>query len=413
MTLPTPSPFARHRADFELNAGRRAAPYGEAERAILNRAAATEARAEISAWPGYAPTPLVALDRLARAIGVARIDYKDEAARFGLGSFKALGGAYAVFRLLAARVEEATGRRPGGAELAAGTHAALTRGLTVTCATDGNHGRSVAWGARRFGCACVIYVHATVSAARADAIAALGARVVRTRGTYDDAVRTAAADAQRNGWVVVSDTSYPGYMDIPRAVMQGYTVMVQEALDQLSGRAAPPPTHAFVQGGVGGLAAAVTAHLWETFGAARPAVVVVEPERAACLMASARAGRPVAVEGDLDTVMAGLACGEPSLLAWRILDPGATAFMTVEDESALEAMRLIASGEAGARVVGGESGVAGLAGLMALAARDEWRRAVGLDAGSRVLLFGSEGDTDPDSYRAAVGRSGAEVRRTA
>lgn len=394
--------FATLPARLIVNPRRDPGPYGEPLQTILSLAGAAAAGREIAAWPGYAATPLVGLPPLADTLGVASIDYKDKSGRFGLGSFKALGGAYAVYRLLADRVEAETGQRPSAADLAAGRHAVRTRGVTVVCATDGNHGRSVAWGARMFGCGCVIYIHATVSPARAEAIAAYGARVIRTAGTYDDAVRQAAQDAVADGSIVVSDTSYPGYMDIPRDVMQGYTVLVEETLRQLAARREAPPTHVFVQGGVGGLAAAVTAHLWDTLGPDRPFVVLVEPETAACLCASAEAGRAVAVDGDLDTIMAGLACGEPSLLAWQILDPGVGAFMTVADEAAEEAMRLLARGEAGARLVSGELGAAGLAGLLCLAARDDWRRAIGLDGRSRVLLIGSEGDTDPVAYRRIV-----------
>ena len=380
------SGFASLPAGMHVNRMWRPGPYGDAERAILSREGAATARAEISRWPGYAPTPLRPLPDLAARLRVGRIDYKDEAGRFGLGSFKALGGAYAVWRLLAGR------------------SGAAARAVTVTCATDGNHGRAVAWAAQMFGCRCVIYLHATVSAARSDAIARYGAEIVRVPGTYDDAVRAAAADAQRHGRLVVSDTSYAGYMDVPRHVMQGYAVMVEEALEQCG----VPPTHVFVQGGVGGLAAAVTAHLWESLPAQRPSVVVVEPATAACLFASAAAGHPVSVGGDLDTIMAGLACGEVSPLAWSILAPGAAAFMTIVDEAAAATMRLLA-GRA-PPVVGGESGVAGLAGLLCLAERPDWRAAIGLDAGAVVLLFGSEGDTDPESYRRIVGRSADAVR---
>lgn len=353
----------------------RAGAYGARQRAVLNRDAFAAARAEIAGWPGYAPTPLRALAEIARAAGVARVDYKDEAGRFGLGSFKALGGAYAVLRQL-----RTAGQPPAQ--------------IVVTCATDGNHGRSVAWGAQRFGCGCVIYIHETVSQGRADAIAAYGAEIRRVPGTYDDAVRQAAHDAAANGWIVVSDTSYPGYTDIPRDVMQGYAVMVDEALGALE----RPPTHVFIQAGVGGLAAAVCGHLWETLGDARPRTIVVEPDRAACLFESARQGRAASIGGALDTAMAGLACGETSLLAWEILEEGAGDFLTVTDEAAFAAMRLLAP-----EIVAGESAVAGLAGLLGAAARPDLARALGLDASSRVLLFGSEGDTDPELYRRIVG----------
>lgn len=397
--------LAAGQAVFQSNPARTGGPYPDAFQATLSLAAAREAFSQISSWKGYRPTPLVSLDRLAAELGIAKLLYKQEAGRFGLGSFKALGGAYAVFRLLSDRIEAETGAAPSAADLIDGRHAERVRDITVTCATDGNHGRSVAWGASLFGCQSVIFVHETVSKARADAIAGFGARVVRTPGNYDDSVREADRAAKANGWSVISDTSYPGYVDVPRNVMQGYSVMAEEAIRELG---AARPTHVFLQGGVGGLAAAVTAHLWESYGAA-PTVVVVEPLTAACLFESNRAGRPVAVTGDLDTIMAGLACGEPSVIAWPILASGAAAFMAIPDDTVRAAMRRLASGEAGARLVGGESGVAGLAGLIELAGNAEWRDAIGLDAHSSVLVIGSEGDTDPALYREIVGRSAAEV----
>jgi diaminopropionate ammonia-lyase len=371
---------------------------------ILGLSAFAVAKREIASWPGFAPTPLRALSGLARAAGIGGLLYKDEASRFGLGSFKALGGAYAVFRLLRQQIGSAV----TAADLTSRRYAGRLSDITVTCATDGNHGRSVAWGARTFGCACKIYVHGTVSQGRCDAIAAYGAEIRRVAGTYDDAVRQAASDAAAQGWHVVSDTSYEGYTDIPRDVMQGYAVMVDEALGQMPDGILP--THVFVQGGVGGLAASVCAHLWETLGTGRPLFVVVEPDKADCLFRSANAGHPVAAEGDLDTIMAGLACGEPSLLAWKILQPGADAFMTVTDGAAMESMRLLADGAHGdPPLVAGESAVAGLAGLLLAAEDPDARARLGLSPESVVLLFGTEGATDPEVYRRIVGRSPEEV----
>lgn len=357
----------------------RRAPYDAALQSILSLSKAREAQRAIAAWDGYAPTPLRDLDFLAREARVAAVHYKDEGFRFGLKSFKALGGAYAVERLVAAKGRD---------------------GLTVTCATDGNHGRAVAWGARRAGISAVIYVHETVSQGRADAIASFGATVVREGRTYDDAVRASTQAAQQNGWHIVSDTSWPGYEDVPKSVMQGYALLGMEAQDQ-----GARPTHVFVQGGVGGLAAGVLSFFWEILGADRPVLTVVEPETAACLFESARAGALRAVGGDLDTIMAGLACGEPSLLAWQLLGKGADAFMTISDAMAADAMRLLAD----QGIIGGESGVAGLAGFRTAAADPALRAALGLDENSRVLLIGTEGATDPDVYRAIVGRSAEEV----
>lgn len=409
MTLPNPPVtwLANPAAD-------RTEAYGPARAAILNADALASARAEITAWPGYAPTPLRDLAPLAAAAGLAALHYKDEAGRFGLGSFKALGGAYAVSRLLCRELSARLGRPVSGAELR--TDPALRAAcadITVSCATDGNHGRSVAWGARMFGCRCVIYVHATVSAGRQQAIEAFGARVVRTPGNYDDAVRQADADARQHGRHVISDTSYPGYLDVPRDVMQGYQLMVDEAVQQLGSW----PTHVLVQAGVGGFAAAVCAWFWERAGAdpaRRPVFVVAEPARADCLLRSARAGRPVAVTGALDTLMAGLACGEVSLLAWDILDHGADAFCSVDDAAAVAVMRLLARPPAGlAPVVAGESAVAGLAALFGLAQDPAARAALGLGADSRVLCFGSEGDTDPALYARLVGADAATLRAPA
>lgn len=400
------SDFAHVEARLVMGHPAARGPYPVAFKPVLNLAAGHEARRLIAAWQGYAETPLVPLDALAASTSVGKIFYKQEAERFGLGSFKALGGAYAVYRLLSDLIAARTGITPAPEDILGGRHADIVSDVTVTCATDGNHGRSVAWGARMFGCHSVIFIHETVSQGREAAIAGYGARVIRTRGNYDDSVREAARMAAEKGWHVVSDTSYPGYTDVPRNVMQGYSVMADEAERQLG---ALRPTHIFIQGGVGGLAAAVTAHFWETLGAGAPTVVVVEPETAACLLESAVAGKPTAVGGDLETIMAGLACGEPSIIAWPILEAGVSAFIALPDGAAADTMRLLASGEAGARLVGGESGVAGLAGFLVAAARPEWREKLGLDENSIVLVFGSEGDTDPELYEKIVGRSGREV----
>jgi diaminopropionate ammonia-lyase len=358
----------------------RARAYGPGEREILSLAAADRACAVITQWPGYRPTPRRRLDRLARELGLAEILYKDEGERFVLKSFKALGGAYAV---------EALARERGAGN------------LVVACATDGNHGRAVAWGAQRAGCRAVIYIHQGVSEGRAEAIRGFGAEVRRAGRHYDDSVRIVAEDAAREGWQIVSDTSWPGYMEIPRMVMQGYALLAMEAWE-----AGARPTHVFVQGGVGGIAAGVLSWFWERMGPDRPILVVVEPDRAACVLASARAGALAPATGDLDTIMAGLACGEASPLAWAILDSGADAFMAIPDDAAADTMRELA----GDGVVGGESGVAGRAGRRLAAADPPKRAALKLGADSRVLLFGTEGDTDPQVYRDIVGRSGNEVR---
>lgn len=357
------------------------------------------AQEEIASWPGYAQTPLVDLPDVAAAARVGSVHYKDEGGRFGLGSFKALGGAYAVMRLLQAQLaKRGVANAVNAKALMGGTHKDATRAITVCCATDGNHGRSVAWGARLFGAACVIFVHEHVSQGRRDAIAQYGAEIRVVPGNYDDAVREAQKQADANAWFVVSDTSYPGYTEVPRDVMQGYRVMAEEAATQIGAA----PTHVFIQGGVGGVAAAVSSHMRARFGAA-VRIIVVEPDKAACLLASAEAGQPTIIEGDLDTLMAGLACGEPSLLAWQELERAAFAFMAVPDESAVDCMKVLATRKP--PVVAGESAVAGLAGLL-LAAQEPFAvAALGLARDSRILLFGTEGATDPEVYARLVGHS--------
>jgi diaminopropionate ammonia-lyase len=369
---------------------------------VLPNGGFRRAQADISAWPGYAPTPLHALPGIAREAGIAALHVKDESGRFGLGSFKALGGAYAVAGVLSAELAwRGAALSATAADLFAGRFAADTRTITVACATDGNHGRSVAWGAQRFGAACAIFVHEGVSQGRIDAIARFGAAIHVVPGTYDDAVRAAAAEADRQGWFIVSDTSWPGYTEVPREVMQGYRVMAEEALEQWPG---PPPTHVFIQGGVGGVAAAVSVSARTRLDPA-PALIVVEPERAACLLASAAAGAPTPAGGTLDTVMAGLACGEPSLIAWQELDRAAAAFLAIPDAAAVDAMRRLAQ----EGIVSGESGAAGLAGLLLAAGDPAARTALALGPESRVLAFSTEGATDPELYARLVGPAGASA----
>ncbi|PLX75414.1 MAG: diaminopropionate ammonia-lyase [Azoarcus sp.] len=375
--------------------------YPEALKDILSLAKAGEAIREIRTWPGYATTPLYTLTSMAKAAGLGTIYYKDESQRFGLKSFKALGGAYAVTKQLQQAIEERTDRRPSIAGLLAGEFKGDVDGLVVSCATDGNHGRSVAWGAQMFGCGCVIYIHRDVSEGRKQAMEAFGAKVIRIAGNYDESVRQADADAKANGRIIVSDTSYEGYMEIPKDVALGYTVMLDELVTQLDGAI---PTNVFVQGGVGGLASAVGGYFWDLWGTRRPRLVIVEPEKANCLQQSAKAGKPVAVDGGLETLMAGLACGEVSALAWKILSVGGDDFMTISEEAVPATMLLLANGfEQDPAIEAGESAVPGLAAAVIAAQDPMLSKTLGLDANSRVLVIGTEGATDPELYRTLVG----------
>lgn len=389
-----------------------AAPYGAAQSAVLNAEGLQAARREISSWPGYQATPLVSLPDLANAAHVGSIFYKDEGWRFGLGSFKPLGGAYAVFRVIEGEIHRTTGQQVTSTELLNGAHRDAIAEITVCAATDGNHGRSVAWGARMFGCRCIIYINEAVSEGREKAIAFYGAEVRRTPGSFDDAVRTASEISAVEGWHVVPDTAAGGNVAAARNVTQGYAVLADEVVSQLSGEA--PPSHLFIQAGVGGLAAATCGQLWQAYGEARPITVSVEPQSADCWFKSLQAGEPVTVSGEMDSLMAGLACGQPSPLAWPILKTGAHAAMTIPDEAAAETMCLLAEGKGGDQpIVGGESGVAGLAAFLLASQDADARTLLGLDEASRVVVIGSEGDTDPHMYRQIVGRSGDEVRALA
>lgn len=368
--------------------------------ALLGVEAAAEVERFLSYREGHKPTPLVELPELARNLGVDDVYLKDEGHRLGLGSFKALGGSYAVIQLVLEEASRKLGRPVDIAELTEPSVKAIASGLTVACATDGNHGRSVAQGAALVGARCVIFVHAGVSDERVAAIARFGAETVRVAGNYDDSVAEATCVATKSGWTIVSDTAWPGYERIPGLVMQGYTALLREALRQMP----RPPTHVFIQAGVGGIAAAVAAHFAIVFADKRPFVVVVDPSRAPCLFESARAGKPVRVAHGEPTVMAMLECYEPSLAAWRILSRVADAFMTVEDEDAIGAMKRLAfpTGDDPA-VVAGESGGVGLAGLVKVAREPALRELIGLGADARVFLINTEGATDAALYERLVG----------
>ncbi|MCJ8054773.1 diaminopropionate ammonia-lyase [Shinella curvata] len=353
-----------------------------------------------------AETPLVSLPGLAAATGVAAIHVKDEGQRLGLGSFKALGGAYAVIRLV---LEEATARLGQVVEMER-LHSPAVRqiaqGMTFACATDGNHGRSVAQGAQLVGARSAIFVHAGVSDERVAAIARFGAEMIRVDGSYDDSVKEATRISEERGWTIVSDTSWPGYERIPGLVMQGYTALIREALRQIP----EPPSHVFVQAGVGGIAAAVAGHLAIAFGERRPLFIVVDPARAACLFETARAGHPVVVPHGEPTIMAMLECYEPSRIAWRILSRAADAFMTVDEEDAVSVMRRLADPAAGdPAIVSGESGGVGLAGFLRAAASSEMKAALSMGPQSRILVISTEGATDAGRYRELVGVSPTEV----
>ncbi len=402
-----PGPAQSRSVRIAMNAA--AAPREAPPAGPLTPTGFADAYREIGAWPAYAPTPLTPLPGLAAELGLGAIHYKDEGGRFGLGSFKPLGGAYAVARTLA-RAPAARGIADvAAADLMAGRHAGDLDGITLVSATDGNHGRAVAWGARACGARARIFAHDQMSAARRAAIEALGAELVICPGGYDDSVREAFRVAGENGWPVVQDTAIGDYRDVPIDICHGYGVIAAEVLEGLAA-GAPPFSHVIVQAGVGGVAAAICARLWQALGAARPRFIVLEPDNAACVTASLEAGRRVTLTGDTHTAMAGLACGEVSEIAWEVLATGADAAIVIGDGWAFEGMRRLAAPLAGdPPIVAGECAGGAVGALLALAEQPALAGALGLDGASTILLIGTEGATDAAIYAEIVGRTPAEV----
>lgn len=380
---------------FELNrSGLRGQPLLDKDRMAFGPDAVEEVVRMMELHPSYRATPTHSMERLACQLGVDRVWVKDESGRFGLGSFKALGGAFAVVRVAQKDFERRFGRALQPRELLDPNVRACLRHITVGCATDGNHGKSVAAGAALLGMRARIFVHEGVSGERVDAIAHYGADIVVVKGNYDDAVEFAGRECEANGWIIVSDTSWEGYEDIPRMVMQGYTTMVHELAAQIDGM----PTHVFLQAGVGGFAAAISAGL-ALRGPCTPKFVIVEPSRAACLFESNRAGRCVEVAPQEPTVMSMLECYKPSEIAWGVLARLATAYITIEEEDAVAAMRTLATHGAGFGLISGESGAAGAAGMLASCDVPGIRSELGIDSSSKILLISTEGATAPSIYR--------------
>ena len=365
---------------------------------------AQKAAAFHKSFPEYLVTPLVNLLNLAKSLGLAGFYVKDESARFGLNAFKVLGGSYAIGRVLADRL---------GVDIGDLSYERLKRPevkaqlgeLTFVTATDGNHGRGVAWTANRLGLKSVVYMPKGSALERLENIRALGADAAITDLNYDDAVRLAKRVADQNGWIFLQDTAFTGYEEIPTFIMQGYTTMALEMAEQLGD---VRPTHIFLQAGVGAMAGAVTGFFADFYGADMPIVTVVEPNKADCIYKTAQAadGALHAVTGPLSTIMAGLACGEPCSVGWKVLDACAENFLSVPDCIAAKGMRVLGNpvGE-DARVISGESGAV-TAGLVAEVMQKEnlrqLRDKLHLNRDSVVLCISTEGDTDRENYRRIV-----------
>lgn len=325
--------------------------------------------------------------------------------RSELGSFKALGAPIALVRLILRTFPE---KDFDPRRLLAGDYQRELADFVVISATDGNHGKGLAAAAKDIGCRCVIVLHANVSLEREEAIANYDAQIVRIAGNYDESVEHAAALANSNSWIVVSDTSYDGYEIIPRDVMQGYGAIAAEAIGSLGEGEAF--SHVLLQGGVGGLAAGVISYFWEFYGSNRPTFVVVEPEQADCLFQSALQGKPAKATGSVDSVMAGLACGETSTLAWKFLQPSVDFFMTITDDEAVASMRRLAINNGDdIPMVSGESAVAGLSALQRISQSASLAASIGINADSRILLVSTEGATAPKVFEDLVGESAVVV----
>lgn len=366
---------------------------------IFTREEAERTKAFHSTLPVYSPTPLANLESLAKNLGVASFHVKDESKRFGLNAFKGLGGSYCLARYIAEKLGADISELPYDK-----LKAAKIDPTTFVTATDGNHGRGIAWAAHMFGQKAVVYMPKGSVSERLDNIRKLGAEASITDMNYDDTVRFAAECAKKHGWVLVQDTAWPGYEKIPGWVMQGYLTMALEAVESLK----EIPTHVFLQAGVGSMAGAVAGFLADYYGGKKPIITIVEPNKADCIFRTARAndGQLHSVTGALDSIMAGLCCGEPCTIAWEMLGAFAEHFVSMPDYVAAKGMRVLGNplGE-DPRVISGESGASTtgfVCELMQNESLDYIRDELGMNEKSRVLCISTEGDTDRENYRRIV-----------
>lgn len=369
----------------------------------FSQESADEVRRFHQQLPNYLPTQLVSLRQLARIWGIGDIFVKDESTRFDLQAFKVLGGSYAMAQLICQKLGMRLEETDYAYLVSEEVRKRIGR-MTLTTASDGNHGRSVAWAAQQFGQDAMIYMPKGTVPSRVENIRAHGASVEVTDLNYDDAVRLANSMAEKNGWYMIQDTSWEGYEEIPLWIMQGYITMCREAADQMAEQNTAP-THVFIQAGVGAMSGAVVGYLANRFRDRLPRFVIMEPNNAACIFASATAndGQPHAVTGDLDTIMAGLACGEPNLISWPLLRDFPSAYVCCDNYVAANGIRILANpvGE-DAAVEAGESGSVGIGLLDLLANHSAFKKIKQvLDIGpdSKLLFFNTEGATDPVNYR--------------
>ena len=335
-----------------------------------------EAHSTISKWKNYEPTPLLLLDKLSKELNLNKIYYKDESKRFDLKSFKALGGAYAVEKITKGNKD-----------------------ITVSTATAGNHGRSVAWGAKRLGLKCKIFISEFVSEARGKAMESLGADVIRAKGNYEKSLIECIKQSTENNWQIVQDVAWKDYTIVPTLTMAGYSVMMKEIVDQINNEQI---THIFLQAGVGGMAGAMVA------GVARylkniPKIIVIEPDSAACVMKSIESGKIEKVQILRESLMGGMSCGEPSLVPWKILNKSVNNCMSLPDDDIGKAMKLFANASFGQdQIIAGENAAPGVISLIASCNDEKVKNLINLNSNSNVLLIGCEGDTDQEMYQKLI-----------
>ena len=335
-----------------------------------------EAYLSISKWEGYSPTPLIELNKLSKELNLNKIYYKDENKRFNLKSFKALGGAYAVEKVSKGKKD-----------------------IVVATATAGNHGRSVAWGAKRLGLKCKIFISEYVSDARGQAMAALGADVIKVNGNYEKSLIECIKQSTNNNWQIVQDVAWKDYMLVPKYTMAGYSVMMKEIVDQIKNNQI---THIILQAGVGGMAGAMVA------GIARyldniPITIVVEPDSAACVLESIKKGRIEKIDIKRESLMGGMSCGEVSLVPWEILKNSVQYCMSLPDDDIANTMRMLGNaGFSDEKIIAGENSAPGVISLIASCEDEKIKNKIQLNEKSNILLIGCEGDTDQEMYQKLV-----------
>jgi len=340
---------------------------------ILTKSEIDEAYKIISGWNSYSPTPLLSLNKLSKIINIKNIFYKDESKRFNLKSFKALGGAYAV--------EKVTNGK---------------KGIIISTATAGNHGRSVAWGSQKLGLKCKIFISEFVSESRAKVMRSFGAHVTKVKGNYEDSLNECILQSKKNNWQIVQDVAWKDYTLVPKLTMAGYSVMMKEISDQIDNQNI---SHVILQAGVGGMAAGMIA------GIARylnniPQIIVVEPDSAACVLASINSGKIEKIAIKKESIMGGMSCGEVSLVPWKILKNSVHFCVTVSDNYVSKTVKGLANKHfSDEKIVGGECSTPGITSLIGLSNNNEIRKKINLNEKSNVLLFGCEGDADEELYQ--------------